>query len=51
MDVIGYFICITSSSTVQVADVQKLVSVVKMMSVFEKCTTEDQRSVNMYFFL
>jgi hypothetical protein len=50
MDVVIGFLCVSlGSSTVQVADahghVKRLVSVVKMMTVFEECTTEEQRSV------
>jgi hypothetical protein len=53
MDVIGYLCISLDNSTVQLhvsqcsrrhAHVQKLVSVVKMAIVLEKCTTEEQRS-------
>jgi hypothetical protein len=58
MDVIG-FICVSlGSSTVQLHDslgadahahFQRLVSVVKMATVLEKCTTEEQRSDVRFF--
>jgi hypothetical protein len=50
MDVIGFLCVALGSSTVQqIADahahVQRLVSVVKMATVLEECSTEEQRSV------
>jgi hypothetical protein len=47
MDVMGFLCVSLGSSTVQVADVQahvqRLVSAVKMVTVFEEFTTEEQR--------
>jgi hypothetical protein len=49
MDVIGFLCVPLGSSTVYVAyahaHVQRLVSVVKMLTVLDECTAEEQRSV------
>jgi hypothetical protein len=50
MDVIG-FVCVSlGSSPVQLAEaqahVQRLLSVVKMATLLEECTIEEQRSVD-----
>jgi hypothetical protein len=49
MDVIGFLCVSIGSSTVQVAGahvlVQRLVSIVKMVTVLEECSTEEQHSV------
>jgi hypothetical protein len=53
MDVIGFLYVSLGSSTAQVADahahVQRLVSVVKMATMVEECTTAEQRSVVLVF--
>jgi hypothetical protein len=52
MDVIGFLYVSLVSSAVKVADahayVQRLVSVVRMATVFEECTVQDQRSVVLF---
>jgi hypothetical protein len=55
MDVIGFLCVSLGSSTVYIADAhahgQRLVLVVKMATVVEECTTEDQCSVVRFFFV